>query len=167
MGKLGTGEELTMSTPLSHGRPKAGEKVVCATDDISRDVNEARGIRRRIQKRANDGDSITVRGSVRLCVAETVTERLASRRAKQDLKIRLVGNHLTPGSSLERHGATMTAGGSSPQQVAFTGLLKAHVVGVGRLGSFRTTTYGIHPAPHALKRSIHCWSYSQKVSSSR
>ena len=121
MGKLGTGEELTMSTPLSHGRPKAGEKVVCATDD-KRDKESAGGIRRRIQKRANDGDSITVRGSVRLCVAETVTERPASRRAKQDLKIRLVGNHLTPGSSLERHGATMTAGGSSPQQVAFTGL---------------------------------------------
>ena len=98
--------------------------------------------------------------SVRLCVAETVTEHPASRRAEQDLKIRLVGNHLTPGSSLERHGATMTAGGSSPPLVASTGLLKAHVVGVGRLGSFRTITYGTPPTPAALKRWHQCWSCS-------
>ena len=55
----------------SPGRPKAGEKIACDTGDIThggdrskggvtpdgpRDDESARGIRRRIQKRANDGD---------------------------------------------------------------------------------------------------------------
>ena len=38
------------------GRPKAGEKVTSVTGDMSRDDESARGIRRRLQKRANDGD---------------------------------------------------------------------------------------------------------------
>lgn len=71
------------------GRPKAGEKVTSVTGDISRDDESARGIRRRIQKRANDGDEQAIELVSQLATGDITVNQAAIAAGMRQQYIRL------------------------------------------------------------------------------
>lgn len=77
----------------SPGRPKAGEKITSVTGDISRDDESARGIRRRIQKRANDGDEQAIELVSQLTTGDITVNQAAIAAGMRQQYIRLRTDH--------------------------------------------------------------------------
>lgn len=71
------------------GRPKAGVKVTSVTGDMSRDDESARGIRRRIQKRANDGDEQAIELVSQLTTGDITVNQAAIAAGMRQQYIRL------------------------------------------------------------------------------
>ncbi len=73
----------------SPGRPKAGEKIGSDTPDLLRDNNEARGIRRRIKKRANAGDEQAIELVSQLTTGDITVNQAAIAAGMRQQYIRL------------------------------------------------------------------------------